>query len=136
MKRLLIVGLVMASASVAMAVTDRFGNPLPTVWRSSFTQEANGIANIGTGSMVLHNVIISSASVAGTGGIIYIYNSTGTMLNVSTMAIVATDGAHEPHDYDMYLSSGFSVAKVGNAAVTYLFEWLVYPASGQSWIYK
>lgn len=109
------------------AGSDRFDNPHPTIWRSSSTVAENGIVRIATGAIVFHGVSIDSSTVGGDTGLVYIYNSTGTALALSTGPVINTNKDCSPCWYDLYLSSGFSTQKIGGARVTYLWDWVTSP---------
>lgn len=147
MKRILMaVAIILASsfAGKAHALGDKWGSERPAVWRSTRTSSSSPFTLITTGAVHLHAIIVDSPTVNQT-SFVAVYNSTGGLgINVDTAAIVYTNATVEvlnfavaddvikllntqwPREnfYDINLSNGFVINKVGSASVTVLWDYL------------
>lgn len=118
---------------------DRVGSERPALWRSSRTCSAEDFVSLTTGTIHFHAVVIESPTV-NVESFVSVYNSsspanTTSNLNISTAIFQATYVKETSGDisklagmktvYDVQLSSGGVINKIGNACIQCLWEYFV-----------
>ena len=138
MKKLfLTVGLLFMAVS-AHAGGDLFDSQRPAVWRSSRTCGAVAFGLLSTGSIIVHAVVVDSATLnIAIGSQIALFNSTWTPINgnagnfVSTGILTATNitgssNMYQPAiNYDLWFDSGVVVSKQGGSCTTVLWDYAI-----------
>jgi len=132
----LAVGLVFVSGS-AWAVNDIFGSQRAAVWRSTSVCGPVAFGLLSTGSIIVHAVIVDSATLNVVPSQIAIFNSTWTPINgnagnfISTGILTATGitgsgaMARPPSEYDLWFGSGVVISKQGGACTTVLWDYVL-----------